>query len=291
MGQTSDSRRKDMPIFHFAVTRPDGQQQALMAQLKSLIETERLVMQSPTVKIVHLPLFAIEGYSVETRTFDFTLVNSSIFISKNAVKYLKPQLSEKQWCDLLKKPLYAIGKATASCLKHELDEYEISNNVIYPENATSESLLELSELQSVEKQNWLIIKGIAGRDKLRTELLKRNALVHELEVYQRRMPPQIIQKEITEQRNMDLKAASKTTTVWIVSSSQGLKNLSAILNPKIKDSQDGRTAQDCLVITTSDRITGVATTLGFKTVAQSKNATDEALIACAIGFMREKFLA
>jgi len=280
--QTGKSIINGVANLHFIVTRPEGQQQELITRLKALNNTQELVTKTPAINIIHLPLISIESHRAETSQLNLESFKGIIFISKNAVKYSKSQLSEKQWESLLEKPLYAIGNATANLLKSELDKFLISNEVIYPDKAISESLLALNQLQEVEEENWLIVKGVDGRNKLITELTNRKAVVSELAVYERNEPSSSIQKKIVEQRQSELKATSirsdsSTATIWLVSSAVGMENLSNILN---RESQEHNFSVGCLVMTTSDRITKIARNLGFKVVAQSNNATDEALFSC-----------
>lgn len=287
---TNDSLINGIETLHFIVTRPEGQQQELIAQLKALNNRQEKTRKQPAIKIMHLPLISIEPHHAETQRISFECFKGIIFISKNAVKYSKLQLSEKQWKSLLEKPLYAIGEATANLLNSELGRLGILKEVIFPNRATSESLLALNNLQAIEQQDWLVVKGVAGRDKLRAGLTNRKAKVSELEVYKRNKPPNSVQKKIVEQRQGDskitlVKSNSSTKTIWLVSSAEGLKNLSNILN---REPQDLDSTQGCLVITTSDRITKVAENLGFTIAAQSNNATDEALFSCVRNFVCKK---
>ena len=283
-------RINGIATLNFIVTRPDGQQQELIALLNTLDNTQEKARKSPAINIIHLPLICIEPHHAEIIRLNFESLEGIIFISKNAVSCLKPQLSEKQWKSLLEKPLSAIGEATANLLKRELDRLGISNDVIFPDKATSESLLALNHLQEIEEENWLIVKGVAGRDKLRVELTNRKAVVSELEVYKRIEPSSSIQKKIVGQRQSEPKTTSvknncSIKTVWLVSSTEGLENLSSILN---REPQGPDSTRGCLVITTSDRITKAATNLGFTIVAQSNNATDEALFSCVRNFVRKR---
>ena len=280
--QIGNSLINDATLVYFIVTRPEGQQQELIAQLNTLNNTQEKEKKSPAIKTIHLPLISIAPHHAKIKGLNFESFKSIIFISKNAVKYLKLQISEKQWNRLLEKHLYAIGKATANLLKSELDKSGISNDVIFPDKATSESLLGLNHLQEVKEEDWLVVKGVAGRNKLTTELTNRKAVVSELAVYERNEPSSSIQKKIVGQRQSELKITSiksnsSIKTIWLVSSAEGMENLSNILN---RESQELDSALGCLVITTSDRITKVAKSLGFKVVAQSDNATDEALFSC-----------
>jgi len=289
--QTGKSLINGIATLHFIVTRPEGQQQELIAHLNALNNTPELVTKIPAINIIHLPLISIEPHYAEIKRPSFESFTGIIFISKNAVKYLKSQLSEKQWDSLLEKPLYAIGEATANLLRSELDRLGISDDVVFPNKATSESLLALNHLKEIEEENWLIVKGVAGRDKLRTELINRKAVVSELVVYKRNKPSNSMEKKIIKQRQSESKITSvkndsSIKTIWLISSAEGLKNLSNILN---RESQELDSTQGCLVITTSDRITKVAENLGFTIAAQSNNATDEALFSCVRNFVCKKF--
>ncbi len=274
---------KNDPV-QFIVTRPASQQESLLSQLRALIEAQKykcsgfplqqtksnaFAKPSSSYRVEYFPLIAIKPHRSELLGMEFSLWDGVIFISKNAVRHLKDQLTEAQWRILLTRPLYTVGKATAALVKTEVEDQHIKNDVIFPETASTEGLLSLDALQDISTQHWMIVKGVEGREKLRSEMNNKGALIVEQEVYQRVLPSSEIQEGIRKVKNV--------SAIWIVTSVQALKNLAFILDSK---------HQDCRVITSSDRISHVARLSGFEIVAQSLNATDEALVSCI-----EKLLA
>ncbi len=102
-----------------------------------------------------------------------------IFVSAAAVMYGVPLL-RKQQAALLRKTLYAVGPSTAC----QLEERGLT--ALTPATASSEGLLDMASLQSV--QRVLIVRGQGGRELLAQTLQERGCEVAYLEVYQRVLP-------------------------------------------------------------------------------------------------------
>jgi len=252
-------------MIRLIVTRPATQEQPFVSQLESLVgESNRANDRSSLIyKVDHLPLIVIEPHAVDILTTTCSQWDGVIFISKNAVNHLKSQLTQSQWFETLARPLYTVGKATACLLATELKQLRIIKEVVYPDEASTEGLLLLEQLNTLAGQNWLIVKGLEGRKKLRDEMVNRQARVTELDVYKRNAPSREKQNKIKEVAN--------TNAVWIITSAQALKNLNNALDGKVRG---------CQVITSSDRISKIATAAGFEHIAQSSDATDAALVQC-----------
>jgi uroporphyrinogen-III synthase len=75
---------------------------------------------------------------------------------------------------------YAVGPASGRALHG----WGLSL-VVAPAGSTSETLLDLEALQSVEGQRFLILRGVGGRETLATHLRMRGAQVDYLELYRR----------------------------------------------------------------------------------------------------------
>ena len=242
---------------HFIVTRPKHQEKDLVSKITKAIGDKNIASVS------HLPLIAISSYNQDTSSLD-SYYQGVIFISSNSVNFLKRLLSEHQWQSLLSNPLYAIGQQTAKQLQLERDaltELAIAK-VKYPNRMDSEGLLSIIPLDSLAGQNWLIVKGIGGRQKLKQELVNAGAKVQEKDVYQRKLPSLEIQRDIATQ--------SKSDPIWLITSLQALTNLQRILQNQ---------TQNCRIIVSSDRIANHANKLGFQLIAQSEGATDDQLLA------------
>ncbi len=121
----------------------------------------------------------------------------------------------------------------------------------------------MPELANIEEESWIIIKGVGGRETLKTGLLTNSAKVTELAVYQRKLPDLMAQKQIA--------SYNQNHSFWLITSIQALNNLWRIL---------GKRSQKHRIIVSSDRIRQEAEKLGFQIVAQSADATDKQLIEC-----------
>lgn len=151
------------------ITRPEPQASAL----KELLEADghEVLISS-----------AIEYLAPEAPLNDtqFSSDDSLIFVSRQAVVGLIGELGKIPQA----KQIFAVGKGTA----HALKQVGI-NNPIHPEQANSEGLLELPELQTVAGQNIKIINGGEGRQLLCQVLTERGANVETLASYARRSLP------------------------------------------------------------------------------------------------------
>ncbi|MBL4679759.1 MAG: uroporphyrinogen-III synthase [Pseudomonadales bacterium] len=138
----------------------------------------------PDVNVVSKPLLtycpiSIEGTAAQ-RVIDLNLYDALIFISQNAVRYGLPHLQSywPQWPHSLL--WFAVGPATRRLMETE------DIKVYSPKLASSEGLLELSELRDAQIQKVLIVRGLGGRETLREGLVARGVKVDYLEVYQRK---------------------------------------------------------------------------------------------------------
>ena len=165
------------------VTRP-------LSQNKGLVEG----LQQSGFNPVIFPLLSIKGFhphsqpahlklqSQVTRLAEYDVL---IFISTNAAN-IACEWFDAYWPQLPQQRWFAIGKATANCLKQQalLGLPDIVENTI---GMNSEALLNNSALQAanIAGQRVLIVRGIGGRETLRQTLEQRGARVDYLEVYRR----------------------------------------------------------------------------------------------------------
>jgi uroporphyrinogen-III synthase len=184
-----------------------------------------------------------------------------IFISANAVHFGMAVVTD-HWPQL---PVginwYAVGDATA----RGLERFDIQA-VTPGSDMTSEGLLSLPYLRNIEGQRVLIVKGEGGRHTLRTELLRRGALVDELACYRRGLP------------ELAAGALAQRIAQWqidliLISSGEGLANLLLLLSPaettKLK-------AIDLIV--PSQRVAEMARDAGFGRIVTAENASDVAML-------------
>ncbi len=256
--------------LHFIVTRPINQATNLVDRLK------QISTQNQPLQVDHCPLIVIVNYS-EKVIPDFGTFHGVIFISGNAVDQARKQLNSHDWRLLLQNPLFAIGQQTAEILQSDVNklgdisDLNESRGVTYPQQMNSEGLLMMPQLKNISDQSWLIVKGLAGREKLKTGLRAAGAIVTELAVYQRKLPDLIAQRQIA--------SYNQAGSVWLITSSQALNNLWRVL--KLQPNR-------CRIIVSSDRIAVEAIKLGFEVVAQSFDATDQQLVKCVKNFIRNQ---
>lgn len=271
--------------LHIIVSRPHGQGGNLVALLNQLSDkAEQLTVSA-------CPLIAISGYfdinwqnseqdslpasEATHEPVDFSKFDGVIFVSRNAAENAKTRLSTENWQQLIKCPLYAVGKHTAETLETCIENVNNSAQIKYPQQMNSEGLLQMSELNNIEGQQWLLVKGLGGREKLKTGLQNSGARVAELDVYERKLPDLEAQKRIASYNQM---TPDQAPPIWLISSLQALRNLWRILN---------KTPHNCRVIVSSDRIATEANKLEFKVIDQSKGATDQQLVACVKQYIQQ----
>ncbi|WP_445773593.1 uroporphyrinogen-III synthase [Shewanella sp.] len=151
------------------LTRPQGRNQAMEEQL-ALNGVAYLVT----------PLLDITATSEAFNQSSLLHTDNLLFISTNAVKFAAQKLQHfPSHCRY-----FAVGQATAD----SLSQFNIHAYTSPDSSQDSEGLLSLPQLQHVENQNFLIIRGVGGRETLAEQLTARGAKVNYWQVYQRTTP-------------------------------------------------------------------------------------------------------
>jgi uroporphyrinogen-III synthase len=240
------------------VTRPAGQANELCAGLTAA--GFRPVTQ-PMLELLPLeqPDAASRQCLLHLDGFDHV-----IFISANAVRFGLDWI-DGYWPQL---PVglhwYAIGERTAAML---------SARGLAPltpgDTMTSEGLLGLPSLQSVQGERVLIVRGVGGRETLRQALEARGAHVDSLVCYQRRpvaLAPDALSAELERE----------AVALVLLSSGEGLAHFTALLPP-------GETTKlrELTVVVPSHRVAERAHALGWQRVRVADNATDDAMVEAA----------
>jgi uroporphyrinogen-III synthase len=181
-----------------------------------------------------------------------------IFISPNAVTFACQLLGEER---LAAVRIGAVGKATA----HALAQAGYAVDLIPAGRYDSEGLLALPELQRMQGQRLLIVRGAGGRTLLGDSLRARGAKVGYAEVY-RRVRPQAEIAPLIARWPADIDLVTAT-------SAEVLDNLIGMLGdagwPLLQRSP-------LLVI--SERMCEAAKRLGFETVLLALGADDASLL-------------
>lgn len=234
------------------ISRPEGQADSLMSQIKSEIDSINL-LHLPLIEICSTDSSSIKGAN-SVESFD-----KAIFISGNAVRFF--EFSQFQI-----DKYFAVGESTASQLETRLKKGGANSSVAYPEEMNADGLLEMAEMKQVDGEQIILVKGRGGRSLITDVLTDRGAKVTELDLYQRKLPSFETQQRI--------KAASQNSLVWIITSGEALVHLHRILG--LAESPEHGTQ----VIISSERLRQLAVQKGFKIVAQSAGATDRQLVQC-----------
>ncbi|EKE80600.1 uroporphyrinogen-III synthase [Idiomarina xiamenensis] len=180
-----------------------------------------------------------------------------IFVSRNAVDYAC------QWWpqDWPATQYFAVGPGTA-CYAAKAIQQPVSCPW---QQHNSETLLTLPELKWVNQQQWLIVRGLGGRELIADTLRARGAEVHYWQVYQRR------------QKTVDgaqlLQAWQNSITQIVVTSAEQLGYFLASL-PQHALSW----LQRCHWIVPGERIAGLIPFSSGDRITMTGSATDSAII-------------
>lgn len=193
----------------------------------------------------------IEIKPLETRLdYNINEFDLAIFISANAVKYSIPVKNIE---------CFAVGKATANCLK-------TAKFPAPPFN--SEALLEMPEMQesAISGKKIAVFRGEGGRELLATTLKQRGASVTYFNVYKRVQPP------------VPAWIHNIKIDIIIITSSEGLQNFMNML--------DGQTwIRNTPMVLISERIKIVAEKLGvIAPIFVAPTASDDGLLAAILNY-------
>lgn len=231
------------------VTRPDGQQSGLQQQLKLAGFDSR-----------HLALLEIQSVDIDAVSrqivLDLDQFDGIVVVSPNAAIF-GMEIIEQYWPQF---PLHQHWVTNGETTKGILDDFGL--NAIIPVSGTAtEDLVNLTELQNIENQKWLIIRGVGGRELLTETLKSRGATVTKLEVYKRSCP-KTPKEEVTE--------ALKSIQSIMISSAEALQNLHNLA--------DGSELEDKMLIVSSPRLLHIAKMLHWKNVILADGASNTQMI-------------
>ena len=186
-----------------------------------------------------------------------------IFISRSAAKIAIEQFVKN--IDLIKHiQLVAIGPSTAK----ELSSYNLKNIIFPLDDADTEGLLNLEEMQSdnVSDKNILIIRGIGGRELLAKSLKERGAIVDYIEIYERKLP-------VYEEHEINKIWHDNNPDAVVVTSNEVLNNLIVLLNNNTKK------LLTIPLVTMSERIAEYAREKGFvSTISVVREKSDDGIL-------------
>ncbi|MGR2738378.1 uroporphyrinogen-III synthase [Billgrantia sp. Q4P2] len=190
---------------------------------------------------------------------DFDHFHKVVVVSPFAAECLYHAL-DRYWPQLpLGAAWYAVGAATAEAL-HERLGVRVHLPVSAAGEDTSEALLELASLRSLDGQRVLLVAGEGGRALLADTFSSRGARVTRLALYRRRLqpPPAALQQRL----------ARGEFRALVVSSGELLEHLARWCT---------RATLNQPLIVSSRRLATLADDLGFRTPVVAPGATPAAL--------------
>lgn len=178
-----------------------------------------------------------------------------IFISVAAVTHANTIHNLSLWPT---SQIFAIGTATENALK------ALNINAISPEIQTSEGLLSIPELQSVNGQDIIIVRGDGGREHLATSLKEKLANVYYIQSYQR------IWRQLPSNIAQDWK--HNNVNCVVITSDAILQTIVQSVNVS-----DPYWQQSCYWVVASERIAQHAKRIGLSRIINANGASDNAI--------------
>lgn len=234
--------KKTLPL-RILNTRPIHQAKKLTSALES---HGFISIECPSLEIV--PIVSEKNMPPSLNT-----INTAIFISPNAVNFYFEQLNRDKisWPSTIN--VLSIGKSTAQTLaQHGIQES------LLPSESTSESLLTLPILSQVKNHHILLIKGKEGRDTIESELRQRGAIVHDMILYERKLPKY-------NHKNLNRLWREDAVDIILFTSKQGMQSIFTMFGKK---AHPWLCSKPCLVL--SQRLAEEAARLGVKKVIIAK---------------------
>jgi uroporphyrinogen-III synthase len=240
---------------HVLVTRPAHQAE----NLSFLIEGRGgVAVRFPALAIVALD----DSGTIQNTLAHLDRYQWLIFISANAVTMHSYYSDDVRINKFESVRVAAIGKATAQALAL----VGLPVDLVPESGYNSEALLAMPEMQQMNGQNCLIVRGEGGREELATTLRSRGANVEYLDVYKRIIPD-------IDSSQVSLLIAQDKLDAITITSGETLQNLVIMLEEKYHQ----RLFEVTLVVV-SNRIRQIAADLGFKRIAVTQSPSDIAIL-------------
>lgn len=241
------------------VTRPPAQAQLWQERLTHA-GAESLVIPLMLIEPLHKPA---QVQAIKQCVMDFDRYQHAIFISQNAVQY-GMQWLEDFWPQLpIGVNYYAVGSATA----RQLQKFGVSV-IAAGETMDSDALLALPQLQTMADQRVVIFRGVGGRQHLAETLTSRGARVDYCELYQRIFPAGSAQTLAT------IGDWGSAGDVVALHSGETLHNWQQVL-----ETLQRADWFDIPIVVPGPRVATDARSRGFSCVLESRNASNEAMLA------------
>lgn len=237
------------------VTRPNPGGEKLVQRIRSL---GKMAFHAPLIEIMP----GNELSLLPTKLARLTNGDQVFFLSPNAVWHANSALylAGRKWPDTLS--YYGIGHSTASTF-HQLTNLPIQ---LSQTGETSDTLIELPDLQSILGKKSLLLRGNGGRELLAATLKSRGSHIDYCECYQR-------QPIKYDQQTFQLQWRKANIKTIIVTSGEMLHLLFNLITDDVKPWLLSRH-----LIIVSDRLASTACQLGWQSVKVAKSANNDALI-------------
>lgn len=240
---------------HVLVTRPAHQAENLSRLIE---ECDGVAVRFPTLAIVPLD----DSCTIQNTLAHLDRYQWLVFISANAVT-MHSYYSDGVKIDKFKSVrIAAIGKATAQALALA----GLSVDLVPESGYNSEALLAMSQMQQMNGQSCLIVRGKGGREELATTLRSRGATVEYLDVYKRIIPD-------LDSSQVSLLLAQDKLDVITATSGDALQNLLIMLEEK-----NHQQLFEVPLVVISNRIRQIAADMGFKRIAVTNSPSDAAIL-------------
>ncbi|TRW91317.1 uroporphyrinogen-III synthase [Candidatus Methylobacter oryzae] len=240
------------------VTRPEHQAD----NLSRLIEEQGgIAVRFPTLEIIAKD----NALEIKQMLANPDLFQWLIFISANAVNFALKANDGKIACTKSVR-FAAVGQSTAQAMRMA----GLNVDLVPESGYNSEALLAMPELQQVEGQRFLIVRGEGGREQLATALRSRGAEVNYLEVY-RRVIPRIDSSPVVEL------LAQHSLDIVTVTSAEALQNLKLML-----DEKNNKLLSLITLVVVSNRIRCIAADMGFNRIIVTNSPIDTAILETVI---------
>jgi uroporphyrinogen-III synthase len=227
--------------------RPQRQEDQLLSMLE---KTGACVTHTPVMTIEPV----VESQQIKSQILELDNFHKAIIVSGNAAE-LAAEWIDKYWPMLpVGIDYFAVGKQTAALLKQAGIEADCPSG-----RQNSEALLQLPQLQQLDNQRIIIFRGCGGREILAETLIDRGARVEYCELYKRVIDPQ--QLALAQQQKTDCLVAHSGELIQAMGEAEGT------------------VFADTAVVVPSERVSAIATELGYRRVISAENALPESMLA------------
>jgi len=238
------------------VTRPSPAGEELVSRLRALGQVAwsfPLIEFTPGRELVSLP----------KRLAALTADDMVFALSQQAVTFAHAHLQQAGMRFPSLPRYFAIGRSTALAL-HTVSGLDVR----YPlDRETSEVLLQLPELQSVQGKHALILRGNGGREMLAETLRARGAKVEFCECYQR-------SAKFYDGAEEAMRWHTRGVTTLVVTSGEMMQQLFSLIPPWYRENWLLR----CRLLVVSERLAHLARELGWQDIQVADNADNDALL-------------